>query len=65
MCKKTPYQHLNEREIFITKVFVITSGNFIGNAKQSLRFLIRDPLIEGSVFFIDRDYLLNLNFEQD
>ena len=65
MCKKTPYQHLNEREIFMTKVFVITSGNFIGNAKQSLRHLFRSPSTEGNVFFIDRDYLLNLNFERD
>lgn len=63
MCKETPYHHLNEGKLYITKIYVITSGNFIGNAKQSLRYLIRDPSIEGSVFFIDKEFLLNLNFE--
>ena len=60
IAKGTKYPDLNYGKKVITNVFVVTSGKFTGNTYKGFNDFLSGRNLKGSVFFIDKDYLLGL-----
>lgn len=60
LCKAMPYKDLNYGEKHFAKVYLVINGKFRDNAIDIISKNLKDYNLNGCLYFMDREFLLNL-----